>query len=75
MAKAAKVEVVPHRGAEPWGLHLLAGSDCEDFAEIVMGTRNAAKDDLWIDAPEPINGHIEIADAPGFGVKPNEQLL
>jgi L-rhamnonate dehydratase len=75
MAKTAKVEVVPHRGAEPWGLHLVAGSDCEDFAEIVMGTRDVARDDLWVGAPEPIDGHIEIADAPGFGVMPNERLL
>jgi L-rhamnonate dehydratase len=75
MAKNAKVEVVPHRGAEPWGLHLVAASDCEDFAEIVMGTREAESDDLWIGAPEPANGYIEISDAPGFGVKPNGDLL
>ncbi len=75
MAKAANVEVVPHRGGEPWGLHLIAASGCEDFAELVMGTRNAEKDVMWLGAPEPENGYIELGDAPGFGVSPNEDLL
>ncbi|MDA1280279.1 MAG: hypothetical protein O3B95_09630 [Chloroflexi bacterium] len=75
MAKAAKVAVVPHRGGEPWGLHLIAASECEDFAEVVMGTRAAAGDAMWSGAPEPKSGYIEIGDAPGFGVSPNELLL
>ena len=75
MAKVAKVDVVPHRGGEPWGLHLVAATDCEDFAELVMGVRGGGKDDLWIGAPEPANGYIEIADTPGFGIKPNADLL
>ena len=40
-----------------------------------MGTRNADKDVMWLGAPEPENGHIELSDAPGFGVTPNEELL
>jgi L-rhamnonate dehydratase len=75
MAKDAKADVVPHRGGEPWGLHLVAATDCEDFAELVMGVRDGGKDDLWIGAPEPVNGFIQIADTPGFGIKPNEDSL
>ena len=75
MARIEKVEMVPHRGGEPWGLHLIAASDCEDFAEFVMGTKNAKKDVMWLGAPEPENGYIELGDAPGFGVTPNEDLL
>ena len=75
MAKVAGVQVVPHRGGEPWGLHLIVATDCEDFAELLPGVRGAGTDDLWIGAPEAVNGHIDIADAPGFGVKPNEDLL
>ena len=75
MAKDAKADVVPHRGGEPWGLHLVAATDCEDFAELVMGVRGGAKDDLWIGAPEPVNDCIEIADTPGSGIKPNEAML
>lgn len=75
MAEDADVEVVPHRGGEPWGLHLVAASGCEDFAELVMGTRNAEKDEMWLGAPEPVNGYIELSDEPGFGVRPNEELL
>ena len=76
MAKEAKAEVVPHRGGEPWGLHLIAATDCEDFAELLPGVRAGESDDMWIGAPEAVNGYIEIDDdAAGFGVKPNEDLL
>lgn len=75
MAKAAGARTVPHRGGEPWGLHLIAVSGCEDFAELVTGTRNAEKDDLWLGAPEAENGYIELGDAPGFGVIPNDDLV
>ena len=75
MGIAANVQTVPHRGAEPWGLHLVAASDCEDFAEIVMGTRDAEMDVMWLGAPEQVNGYIELSESPGFGVSPNEDLL
>ena len=75
MAIQNKTAVVPHRGGEPWGLHLIAASQCEDFAELVMGTRSSEKDSLWIGSPEPENGYIQITDAPGFGVEPNANLL
>lgn len=75
MAQEANVEVVPHRGAEPWGLHLVAASACEDFAEMLPGVRGGARDDLWIGEPKVVDGHIEIDDVPGFGVEPNESLL
>jgi len=75
MAKEAKAEVVPHRGGEPWGLHLIAASDCADFAELLPGVRGGGTDDLWIGAPEPVNGYIEISDEPGFGVTPNEEMF
>jgi L-alanine-DL-glutamate epimerase-like enolase superfamily enzyme len=41
----------------------------------VTGTRNAEKDDLWLGAPEAENGYIELGDAPGFGVIPNDDLV
>ncbi|SVB04093.1 uncharacterized protein METZ01_LOCUS156947 [marine metagenome] len=75
MAIQDKTAVVPHRGGEPWGLHLIAASQCEDFAELVMGTRSSEKDSLWIGSPEPENGYIQITDAPGFGVEPDANLL
>ena len=75
MAITDKTVVVPHRGGEPWGLHFIAASECEDFAELVMGTRFSEQDNLWIGSPEQENGHIQITDTPGFGVKPNKNLL
>ena len=62
IAKKYDVSVVPHRGGEPWGLHLIAASDCENFAELVMGQRSSIKDDIWIGSPTPIDGKIELID-------------
>jgi L-rhamnonate dehydratase len=75
MAKTAKAEVVPHRGGEPWGLHLIAATDCANFAELLPGVRGGGADDLWKGAPEAVNGYISIGNAPGFGVEPNEAML
>ncbi len=70
------IPVIPHRGGEVWGLHLIAASDaCDNLAELVMGSRNATTDQLWIGTPELSNGKLSISDAPGFGVKPNEAML
>ena len=60
LALANNAEVVPHRGAEPWGLHFIAATACEDFAEILPGVRGGGIDDLWIGAPEPVDGYIQI---------------
>ena len=74
-ARAAGVPVVPHRGGEPWGLHVIAGTACEDLAELVLGNRHSAQEKLWLDAPEPVDGCLTLGDAPGFGVRLNESLL
>ena len=74
-ARAAGVPVVLHRGGEPWGLHVIAGTACEDLAELVLGNRHSAREQLWLDAPEPEEGCLTPGDAPGFGVRLNESLL
>lgn len=75
MGKQAEVEVVPHRGGEVWGLHLIAATDCEDFAEVLPGTRNGQRDELWLGEPAVDKGYLSIEDRPGFGVEINENLL
>ena len=75
IADEAGVPVVPHRGGEPWGLHFIAGSGCHQLAEMVMGDRDAPKDVVWSDAPEPANGQLQLTDEPGFGVRLNEAML
>ena len=75
LANEAGVPVVPHRGGEPWGLHFIAGSGCHQLAEMVMGSRNAPQDLVWLDAPQPVDGCVQLTDAPGFGVRLNEALL
>lgn len=75
LAQEAGVKVVPHRGGEVWGLHLIAASDCEDLAELVLGHREAQIDQLWAGQPSPVEGYLIPTDAPGFGVQLNDSLL
>lgn len=75
LAKEAGVPVILHRGGEPWGLHVIAGGGCENLAELVLGNRQRVADELWLDAPRPVDGHLTLSDAPGFGVRLNEELL
>ena len=75
LANKTGAPVVPHRGGEPWGLHFIAGSGCYQLAEMVMGTRDADRDVVWLDAPEPADGRLQLTDEPGFGVRLNEAML
>lgn len=76
LAAAHGIDVVPHRGGEVWGLHLIAASDnCANLAERVMAQRESPPQDVWIGQPELYDGKLSIKDAPGFGVTPNEAML
>ena len=70
IAKTFGAKVIPHRGGEPWALHLIAASECENFAELVMGYRTDIRDEIWRGAPNPSKGHIELSDKSGFGLEP-----
>ena len=73
LAEDYDVPVVPHRGGEVWGLHLIAANDaCDNLAEMVLGRQDAATDDLWIGNPAIEGGKVSISDEPGFGVRLNE---
>ena len=76
LAALHDVPVVPHRGGEVWGLHLVAANDqCDNLAEMVLGNRGARTDDLWIGNPTLEGGRLSISDEPGFGVELNEAML
>ncbi|MCH8818289.1 MAG: hypothetical protein IIC92_11235, partial [Chloroflexi bacterium] len=57
------------------GLHLITASHCIDLAEVLPGTRDGDSDVLWIGEPIAENGYIAPTDAPGFGVRLNEDLI
>ena len=75
LARRYRVPVVPHRGGEPWGLHLIVATDCLDLAETMPQRWQEPREDLWLGEPEVIAGTIDPGDAPGFGVRLNEDLL
>lgn len=75
LARDAGVPVSPHRGAEVWGLHLIAASDWADFAEMHSDHIRDQRDILWLDEPRAVDGYVMPSDRPGFGVTLNEALL
>ena len=75
LARDAGIPVSPHRGAEVWGLHLIAASDWADFAEYHSDHIRTPRDELWLNEPEPVDGYITPSDEPGFGVTLNEEML
>ena len=75
LARDAGIPVSPHRGAEVWGLHLIAASDWADFAECHSDHIRSPRDELWRNEPEPVDGYIVPPDDPGFGVTLNEEML
>ncbi len=75
MGVEAGARVVPHRGGEVWGLHLIAASACEELGEVLPGTRDGVRDELWLGEPQANDGYLTINDEPGFGVRLNESML
>ncbi len=70
MAKAKGLEVCPHRGAELWGLHAIAGLSQDPLAE------SGREWMTWVkDQPAIEQGSITLGDAPGFGATINEPNL
>ena len=75
LAQEHGVPLVPHRGGEVWGLHLLAAGYGDNLAEMVMGRRGEKRDKLWLGEPQPEEGYLVLPEGPGFGVQVNEELL
>jgi L-rhamnonate dehydratase len=75
LARDAGVPVVPHRGGEIWGLHLLAATGCGELAETMPHRWTPPNDELWLDEPLAKDGFIAPLDRPGFGVVLNEAML
>ncbi|MCH7989453.1 MAG: mandelate racemase/muconate lactonizing enzyme family protein, partial [Planctomycetes bacterium] len=70
MANRAGLRVCPHRGSEVWGLHAMAALDPNPLAESGRPWMT------WVNGQPPIlDGHIQLSDAPGFGVNFDEQNL
>ena len=75
LARGAGVPVVPHRGGEIWGLHLIAATGCGELAETMPHRWRPPYDELWLDEPRAVDGYIAPLDRPGFGVVLNEEML
>ncbi len=66
LANKNGVTVIPHRGGEVWGLHLVTAMQCPR-AEI--GTAGVKSDSAVEGVPELIDGCLSPFDKPGLGVK------
>jgi L-rhamnonate dehydratase len=75
VAESNSVPVMPHRGGEVWGLHLVVATNCQDIAEYVVVPDPSEESQLWLNQPRPVDGILAVGDEPGFGVVLNEALL
>ena len=75
LAESGGIPICLHRGGEVWGLHLIVGSDCMGFAEILQNEREVGQLRCWLGEPEVRDGFLYPTDRPGFGVSPNLQLF
>lgn len=66
LADKNSITVIPHRGGEIWGLHLVTAMQCS-MAEI--GTEGVKSDSAVEGVPELIEGCLSPFDIPGLGVK------
>ncbi|MGE3807797.1 MAG: mandelate racemase/muconate lactonizing enzyme family protein [Gemmataceae bacterium] len=70
LARQAGLRVCPHRGAEIWGLHALAGLDPDPLAESGRPWMT------WVGGqPDIVDGFITLGAEPGFGVHIDETSL
>lgn len=74
-ARAHGIPVVPHRGGEIWGLHLIVATDCDDLAEAHSDQWITEGEKLWFGMPQVEDGCLRPNESPGFGVTVNEDLL
>lgn len=78
LASAYNKWVIPH-GSSVYSYHFSIASDATPFSEFLMMAPKADTiipmfSPLFEHEPVPENGHIEVSDEPGFGVKLNRDL-
>lgn len=79
LADSAGVEVAPHLGGLPWGLHLVSASSVCRRAEWYVGSQPgeplSAEPTVFEGQTYPESGLLTPSTEPGFGVGLNEDLL
>lgn len=78
LASARNRMVIPH-GSSVYSYHFSIASDVTPFSEFLMMAPQADHvapmfDPLFVNEPVPVEGHIDVGDAPGFGVELNPKL-
>jgi len=68
LAEAAGLPVIPHRGGEVWGLHLVAAKGLGLAEQVIGDGEYPAGDPALSGAPRQQDGLITPTERPGFGV-------
>ncbi len=77
MAKPTGVPVIPH-GSGVYNYHFVMSNLNSPFAEyLAVGDGTAIRPifDAILGEPLPVNGHVTLSNAPGFGVELNRDLI
>ncbi len=67
IASVFNTKVIPHEHGMP-AYHISINSTVSPFAEIIV---RSGYPRLFLNEPEPVNGIVELSDAPGFGYELN----
>lgn len=68
LASAYDIPVMPHRGGMAWSLHLIMARPNCPLAEGLVLTEEEAAYSIFAGEPVPVDGHLDVYDAPGFGL-------
>jgi L-rhamnonate dehydratase len=79
LAAAHGIEVLPHLGGLPWGLHFVISNVGSSMAEWYVGTLPGQEFDsapsLYTGQAVPIDGWIAPTNAPGFGIEIDREIV
>jgi L-rhamnonate dehydratase len=75
LAAAHNIPVMPHRGSMAWSLHMIMARPSCTLAEGLVLTDQEARYSIFDGEPVPINGVLNVSDAPGFGLSLKHERL
>jgi L-alanine-DL-glutamate epimerase-like enolase superfamily enzyme len=75
LAAAHDVPVMPHRGGMAWSLHLMVARPNCPMAEGLVLTEEEAEYSLFEGEPVPVDGRLDVSEAPGFGLTLRPEVL
>ena len=75
LAAKYNVPVMPHRGGMAWSFHLIMARENCPLAEGLVLTEAEGERSVFAGEPVPVDGHLAVSDAPGFGLSLRREVI